>query len=116
MKNRKQVIPLNQDNLISLADRTKEEQREIARKGGIASGESRRKRKTLKEELIMLLESDNNNNKISTAILKRALDGDIQAFTTIRDTIGEKPKDEMNLKSTITYEETLKKVSDPDEY
>ena len=75
---------MNQDNLISLADRTKEEQREIARKGGIASGESRRKRKTLKEELIMLLESDNNNNKISTAILKRALDGDIlQDFGSI---------------------------------
>ena len=114
--NRKQVIPLNEDNLIPFNKLTEEEQREIARKGGIASGESRRKRKTLKDELIMLLETDNNNNKISLAVLKKALDGDIQAFTTIRDTIGEKPKDEMNLKSTITYEETLKKVSDPDEY
>ena len=94
---------MNESNLISLADRTTEEQREIARKGGIASGESRRKRKTLKDELIMLLETDNNNNKISLAVLKKALDGDIQAFTTIRDTIGEKPTDkiEQELTSTI---------------
>lgn len=94
---------MNEDNLIPMSERTKEEQREIARKGGIASGESRRKRKTLKDELIMLLESDNNNNKISTALLKKALGGDIQAFTTIRDTIGEKPTDkiEQELISTI---------------
>lgn len=39
------------DNLIPLQDRTTEEQREIARKGGIASGESRRRRKTLAQVL-----------------------------------------------------------------
>ena len=38
-----------QDNLIPQSERTKEEQREIARLGGIASGEARRKKKTLKE-------------------------------------------------------------------
>ena len=94
---------MNEDNLVSLADRTTEEVREIARKGGIASGESRRKRKSLKEELIMLLEMDDNNVKISTALLKKALSGDIQAFTTIRDTIGEKPTDkvEQEVISTI---------------
>lgn len=86
---------MNESNLVSLADRTTEEQREIARKGGIASGEARRRKKTLKEELIMLLETNDNNNKISLAILKKALDGDIQAFTTIRDTIGEKPTDKI---------------------
>jgi len=94
---------MNESNLVSLADRTTEEQREIARKGGIASGEARRRKKTLKEELIMLLETNDNNNKISLAILKKALDGDIQAFTTIRDTIGEKPTDkiEQEVISTI---------------
>ena len=84
---------MNEENLVSLADRTTEEVREIAKKGGIASGEARRRKKTLKEELIALLETDGNNNKISVAILKKALNGDIQAFTTIRDTIGEKPID-----------------------
>ena len=38
-----------QENLIPQSERTKEEQREIARMGGIASGEARRKKKTLKE-------------------------------------------------------------------
>ena len=86
---------MNEENLVSLADRTTEEVREIARKGGIASGEARRRKKTLKEELIALLETNDNNNKISVAILNKALNGDIQAFTTIRDTIGEKPVDKV---------------------
>ena len=91
-----EVIPLNgQENLIPMNERTEEEQREIARKGGIASGEARRRKKTLKEELIALLETNNNNEKISVALLQKALNGDIQAFTTIRDTIGEKPTDKL---------------------
>ena len=86
---------MNEENLIPMNERTKEEQREIAKKGGIASGEARRRKKTLKEELIALLETNDNNNKISVAILNKALNGDIQAFTTIRDTIGEKPVDKV---------------------
>lgn len=89
------MIPLNEDNLIPFNELTEEKQREIARKGGIASGEARRRKKTLKEELIALLETNDNNNKISIAILNKALNGDIQAFTTIRDTIGEKPVDKV---------------------
>jgi hypothetical protein len=96
------VIPLKEDNLKPFI-KGEQRQKDLGKMGGIASGESRRRKKTLKDELIMLLESDNNNNKISTALLKKALDGDIQAFTTIRDTIGEKPTDkiEQELISTI---------------
>lgn len=104
----------NDENLVSLADRTKEERQKIGRKGGLKRAENIRKRKSLKDELIALLELNDNNNKISLALLTKALNGDIQAFTTIRDTIGEKPRDEV--KNVITYEDTLKKVSDPDEY
>lgn len=39
-----------EENLIPMSERTKDEQREIARKGGIASGESRRRRKQLQEQ------------------------------------------------------------------
>ena len=96
------------ENLIPTNRRTKEEARELGRKGGIASGKARRERKTLKDELIMLLEDDDNNKKISVALLKRALDGDISAFTTIRDTIGEKPTDkieaDVNNEVTINIE------------
>lgn len=86
---------MNEENLIPFNQMTEEQQREIARKGGIASAEARKRRKTLKEELIALLETNDNNNKISLAILQKALNGDIQAFTTIRDTIGEKPVDKV---------------------
>lgn len=82
----------NNQNLRRL---TSQEARDIGRKGGLASVEARRRKKTLKEELITLLEANDNNNKISIAILKKALNGDIQAFTTIRDTIGEKPTDKI---------------------
>jgi hypothetical protein len=105
-----------QENLIPTSERSKDEVREIGRKGGIASGEARRRRKTLKEELIALLEVNDNNNKISLAVLQKALNGDIQAFTTIRDTIGEKPKDEIDLSNRVSYEDAIKKVSDSDEY
>lgn len=98
---------MNEENLIPQSERTKEEQREIARKGGIASGEARRRKKTLKEELIALLETNDNNNKISVALLQRALNGDIQAFTTIRDTIGEKPIDK-----TLNATTDVKKLED----
>ena len=82
-----------QENLIPFNKMTEEQQREIARKGGIASQKKAKERKTLREELILLLSTNDNNNKISVALLNKALNGDIQAFTTIRDTIGEKPID-----------------------
>ena len=37
------------ENLIPMNQRTKEQQREIATKGGIASGEARRENKQIKE-------------------------------------------------------------------
>lgn len=86
---------MNEENLIPMSERSKDEVREIGKRGGIASGEARRRKKTLKEELIALLETNDNNNKISVALLQKALNGDIQAFTTIRDTIGEKPTDKL---------------------
>lgn len=39
----------NSDNLIPNYERTPKEREEIARKGGIASGEARRKKKTMRE-------------------------------------------------------------------
>lgn len=49
---------MNEQNLKPLNKRTKTEQREIAKKGGKASGKSRRKKKYIKEQLetLMLLD------------------------------------------------------------
>lgn len=92
----------NEENLVSLADRTTEEQREIARKGGIASGEARKKRKTLKEELLLLLEKGDTQEKISLALLQKAMNGDTKAFEVLRDTVGEKPVDKVEADVGIT--------------
>ena len=45
------------DNLIPMSERSKEEVREIARKGGIASGEARRQKATFRKTLEMLLDT-----------------------------------------------------------
>lgn len=96
---------MNEENLISFKDRTAEEQREIARQGGIASGKARRERKTLKEELLLLLEKGDTQEKISLAMIKEALDGNTKAFEVIRDTIGEKPEDK--IKADINRDITI---------
>lgn len=49
---------MNEQNLIPQNKRTKTEQREIAKKGGMASGKSRRKKKYIKEQLETLMLSD----------------------------------------------------------
>lgn len=73
--------------------------REEAKKGGIASGEARRRRRTLKEELLLMLSDPEVQEKLSAAIMKKGMDGDIRAFEVIRDTIGEKPKDVFDINS-----------------
>jgi general stress protein YciG len=114
---RKEVIPLTEEELekYNFKNKTAEEQREIARKGGIASGEAKRRRKTFKEAIELLLEreekvgeekvTDEENNEQVVEILKSVQDiglenlikkyknGDLQTFLAIRDTIGEKPVD-----------------------
>lgn len=40
---------MNNENLIPMTELTEAEQREMARKGGIASGEARRRKKTMRE-------------------------------------------------------------------
>ena len=106
----------NEQNLIPFNERTEEEQRKIARQGGIKSGEVRRQRKTLKEELLLLLDENDNQKNMTVSLLLKALDGDIKAFEVVRDTIGEKPTDKVEMNANVSYEEAIKKVADKDEY
>jgi hypothetical protein len=68
----------NTNNLIPLNERTKEEQREIARQGGIASGKARREKQKTQQILADLVSIKNKDlamfNKLAT---KLGLDGDI---------------------------------------
>lgn len=90
------------ENLKPFNQLTEEEQRELARKGGIASGEARAKRKTLREELLLLLAQGDTQEKISLALLQKAMNGDTKAFEVLRDTVGEKPVDKVETEVVST--------------
>ena len=90
---------INAKNLKRL---TSEEARKNGRKGGLASVESRRKRKTMRELLMLALEAENetgetNAESIVASMIKAARNGDVRAFVEIRDTIGEKPTNNVNM-------------------
>lgn len=83
-----------EDNLVSLADRTTEEQREIARMGGIASGKARQEKATMKKTLEMLLNSKNNKGKTykeltTLGLIKGAVNGNATNYRTIVEMLGE---------------------------
>ena len=83
------------ENLKSLADRTTEEKRAIALKGGKASGEARRKKKRFRELFNAVLDQKNEKTgerhdmAIVKAMINKASIGDVKAFEAIRDTTGE---------------------------
>ena len=91
---------------------------EEQKKGGLASAKARRDRKTLKMELEALLEvmdknGDSVQKKMSFALIKKAVAGDVRAFETIRDTIGQKPKENLNIdfeKNQIEAQELLANI------
>lgn len=89
---------------------------ENAREYALRSQEARRKNKTMRETLEEMLKSPNDDTMTwQEAILKSAVlkaeTGDIKAMEFIRDTIGQKPVDNINTTATtitryITQEET----------
>ena len=78
---------------------TTEEARELGSKGGKASVKARRERKALKEELLLLLSEGDTQKKISLSLIKKAMKGNTKAFEVIRDTIGEKPKENIKIEN-----------------
>lgn len=88
----------NPKNLKNLKDRPVEERREIAKKAGIASGESKRKKKSMREWAKVLGEEEivNSNGdkfeRIGVIILQQmnaAMKGDIKAAKFIAELLGE---------------------------
>ena len=59
---------------------------------------------------MLLLENGNTQNKISLALIKKALKGNIKAFEVIRDTIGEKPADKHELKGEFKQKASLEDI------
>lgn len=99
---------------------TEEEHKAIARKGGIASGESRRQRKAFKEAFLLALEAKTKDGKSVQdvgvqALIDKFLCGDLEVFKAIRDTIGEKPVDKQ-INVETDFEKYIKATEDKDEF
>lgn len=95
------------EDLIPLNERTKEEQKKIARMGGIASGEARREKATFKKTLEMLLDEKNSKGKtyrelITLGQIKSAVDGKADNFKTILALLGEINSEETKETPSVT--------------
>ena len=111
-------------NLIKAEDLTSEELRDRARAGGIASGKARREKKQMRETLDILLSMPmkdgmsadvesirsfasikGKNINVQEAILiaqvQKAMKGDTRAAEYIRDTIGQRPGENVDIKMNI---------------
>lgn len=101
----------NEDNLIRLNERSKEERSEIARKGAYAAAAKKREKRDMKNAANTLLnmpiksenikeslrqlgfEDDDLNNQMAilVSVWKKSMEGDVKAAEFIRDTAGQKP-------------------------
>ena len=91
--------PASQKNLEKNAGRFTSETASIAAQKSV---EVRRARKTLREELLALLSAGDTQERIATSLIDEAINGNRAgsvkgAFEAIRDTVGEKPKDNLEL-------------------
>ena len=69
----------NEENLIPFNERTEKEQREIQRKGGIASGKTRRKKANMKKTLEALLVSKVSNPQLSRVLQDMGFEDDYES-------------------------------------
>lgn len=90
----------NEQNLIPANKRTKDEHREIAKKGGIASGEARRKKANLRKAFETILQAkvaspnvkkqledlgfdSTNEMALAMVMMQKAMKGNVRAFEQI---------------------------------
>lgn len=118
----------NNDNLLKGNPQTQfkagREQVETARKGGIASGKSKREKKALKDAFEALLNMPMKGGKdvslddvknlkalkgknisvqeaIAVIMVQKALKGDIRAAEFVRDSSGQRPDESMKLEMSV---------------
>ena len=87
-------------NLIPFDKLSQDEVKKLASKGGVNSGKARRQRRLLRDTIEQYLSINTSDGKtyedeIVLALIKSAKDGDTKAFEVIRDTIGQKPVDQI---------------------
>ena len=109
--------PNSRKNLIPITSKTA---RELGRRGAEVSNAVQKRAKTFAEELRILLEAEITNGKgekvttrkaISTALVKKAIQGDKGAYEQIRDTVGERPTEKVE-QVVITPEVDFDKLAE----
>ena len=103
------------------AKMTPEQRREYGRKGGLKKGENYKRRKELRETLDVLLDMPLRTGRTTSVekvqafanlkgknitvdqammvcLIQKALKGDLNAIAMVRDTIGEKPTEKLDVK------------------
>lgn len=120
----------NVGNLKPFDERTESERQEIARKGGVASGEARRRKKEMRNLANILLDAPANpNNKrlkkafddlgvseedrtkameLLMAQLRKGVNGDTKAAEFVRDTAGQKPVEKVETAQSIVLNGEVK--------
>lgn len=112
-------------------DFTPEERAANSRKGGVKSGEARRRKRTIRETLQAMLDCQIPDEEkqaalkalgfdgtfrdaMSMAMLDRAAKGDVEAGRFVRDSVGEKPRDgvDVSLEDKPLASIDLSKLSD----
>ena len=111
----------NEKNLKPFNSLTEKEQREITSKGGKASAKKRKQNKTFKEIINKFLDGQVSDERLKQqmiefgfadkevsnkscavfALWKEAIKGNTKAFELLRDTIGEKPQDKVNISGEV---------------
>lgn len=124
----------NEKNLIPLSERTKNEQREIAKKGGQASGAARRRKKSLKEAADLYLSLPVTDKRRLNKLKRRDLDpadidnqmamvvglveaatcGDAKAAKVVLDMLGDDPAQKNAGESLSTLYDALEMEEEPD--
>ena len=114
----------NEQNLTPFtSDQNREEASKNGKKGGVKSGEARRAKRTLRQQMELLLslpvkdestkayieslgivDNIDNATAITLSMYQEALKGNTKAYELIRDTIGEKPTDKLELQDVPKIE------------
>ena len=100
--------------------RAGEQQVEIARQGGVASGIARREKKSLREAMQVLMDADltgkdgktmTGTEAMAAKVFQAALKGDWKAWELARDTAGQKPVDKVQMKTDVNIADSAERLS-----
>lgn len=88
----------NEQNLVSLATRSQRERTEIARKGQEASAKAKRENKLIKDRILERMGEKDWDTMIDNLIARAT--ADTRSFEVLRDTIGQKPKNAVEVQGS----------------